>query len=137
MADATNARSREHLSQSLSLVKQRKDDIAERIEANLQSHGAQDEAYGQSEMVASVLLELLLEEAATWIERGEVARLPGLAEEHESLGISGRHYSRFGDLLVPVLKDLIGLPSPVAASWCDLFWRAIRSVQDERALAHA
>lgn len=137
MSEATNERSRENLSQSFPLVKQRKDDIAERIEASLQSGRTEEVVGAEPERVATVLLELLLEEAETWIERGEVSNLADVAGEHESLGISGRHYSRFGDLLVPVLKDLIGLPSPVAASWCDLFWRAIGSAQGERTLALA
>lgn len=125
MSVATIAANRAHLSHSLPLVLQHRDQLLERLEAQLVQVEADGDAQKAS-VAAMVLFELLLDAARSIVARGEPTPAPDLAAEHAALGIGGRHYSRFGDALVPALKD-ISLPAPVAAVWCDSFWAAIRA----------
>ena len=131
MSVAISDRTRSHLSQSLPFVEQRKEGLVNRMEANLRAGEADEEPYGQSEVVAMILVDLLLAQARNLADTGEVADLRDVKEEHRALAISGRHYSRFGDALVPILKDLLGprLPREVASAWCDTFWAVIAAAQ--------
>jgi hemoglobin-like flavoprotein len=146
MSAAISKRTRKNLSQSLSLVDLHKENLVNRMEASLRAGEPDDEAYGQSEMVAIVLVDLLLAQARNLVNSGELADLRDVDAEHRALMIAGRHYSRFGDALVPILKDLLGsnLPSGVTAAWCGTFWTVIRAARDRpqpaqarREMAHA
>ena len=133
MSAAISERTRKNLSQSLSLVELHREDLVHRMEASLRAAETDDEAYGQSETVAMILVDLLLTQARNLVNGGELADLRDVEEEHRALAISGRHYSRFGDALVPILRDLLGsnLPSGVTSAWCDTFWTVIRAAQDK------
>ena len=58
-------------------------------------------------------------------------RIDRLLDEHRAIGIEARHYSRFGDALIPALTDLLGpnVPRDVPAAWCDAFWTIIRKAR--------
>jgi hemoglobin-like flavoprotein len=81
-----------------------------------------------------VLVELLLDQAHGLIETRMPRRLGGTLAEHRALGIDGRHYSRFGDALVPILSDLLGpnVPREVPVAWCDAFWTIVRTIEPQR-----
>jgi hypothetical protein len=83
--------------------------------------------------IAGLLVEMLLEQAAHMIERRELSDVGKIGAAHRAQGIDGRHYSGFGDALMPVLKDALGprLPGAVASAWCDAFWLVIRLVLRE------
>ena len=72
-------------------------------------------------------------------ESGSFLLPDSIRREHETLGIAGRHYSRFGDALVPVIRDVIGRGTPreVSSAWVDGFWAMIRAVQADPAKAAA
>lgn len=133
MSAAISELTRKNLSQSLSLVEPRKEDLVDRMEASLRTGEPDDEAHGQSETVATILVDLLLTQARNLVNSGELADLRDVGAAHRGLTISGRHYSRFGDALVPILKDLLGsnVPSGVTSAWCDTFWTVIRAAQDQ------
>jgi hypothetical protein len=143
ISDAT----RENLALSLSLVEAHREDLVSRMEAALWSGEAMDEPYGQSELVAMILVDLLLTQVRKLVETGELGDLRDVDGEHRALEISGRHYSRFGDELVPSLRDMLGLnlPPAVTSAWSDTFWAVISEVQEpaaespvhERRVAHA
>lgn len=124
------------IAQSLPLVEHHRDALTAGIELPLRSVGA-DEAFGQSEVVAMILVGMLIEQAHHVIRIGGLRDVEDRAEEHRALAISGRHYSRFGDALVPVLKDVLGpnTPASVPGAWCDLFWSIIRAMGDDREAA--
>ena len=123
-------RARSLLARSLPLVNQRRELLVERMEDALA--GASAEAFGQSELAAAMLVELLVTQTRALIENGVFAPLDRIAEKHRLAGITGRYYSRFGDALVPALRDLLGPTSPreVAAAWSDIFWALIHAVRD-------
>ena len=129
MSVAISERTRKYMSQSLPLVHQHKEHLVNRMEANLRADEPHDAPYGESEVVAMMLVDLLLDQARRLCDSGELGELGDVADEHRALGISGRHYSRFGDALVPVLRDLLGprLPAAVSSAWCDVFWTIIRT----------
>jgi len=122
------------LARSLPLVQRHRDELLEGLEACLRGSEGPDEAFGQAEVTAMMLTELLIEEAAHLVGSGTFSALADVAAEHRALDIDGRHYSRFGDALAPVMKDVLGanLPPQVPAAWCDTFWRVIRAAQGER-----
>jgi hemoglobin-like flavoprotein len=139
MSPAISDNVRTRLSRSLPLVEQRKESLVNRMEANLRAGESDREPYGQSEVVAMILVDLLLAQARNLAEKGEMADLRDVKEEHRALDISGRHYSRFGDALVPILRDLLGprLPREVASAWCDAFWAVIAAAQSRGEPAYA
>ena len=80
--------------------------------------------------IATTLVEMLLDQARRLADGRPPFDVEAVADRHRLLGIDGRHYSRFGDSLAPVLKDAIGprLSSEVTAAWGDSFWFVIRLV---------
>ena len=139
MSAAISDRTRKYLSQSLPFVEQHREHLVNRMEANLRAGEAGDEPYGQSEVVAMILVDLLLAQARNLADAGHLAGLRDVKEEHRALAISGRHYSRFGDALTPILRDLLGpkLPAEVASAWCDTFWTVIGAAERREQMAHA
>lgn len=122
------------LARSLPLVQCHKDALLEGLEAALRHGEEPGEAFGQAEVTAMMLTALLIDQATGLVRRGALGDLDGIAAEHRALDIDGRHYSRFGDALAPVMKDVLGptLPREVPAVWCDTFWRVIKAAQRER-----
>jgi len=139
MSAAISERTRNFLSQSLPLVQQHKEHLVNRMEANLRADESDDAPCGRSEETAMILVDLLLGQARSLCESGELGDLQGVADEHRALTISGRHYSRFGDALVPVIRDLLGprLPEGVSSAWIDAFWTIIRAALEEKEMAPA
>ena len=139
MSAATSERTRQFLSQSLPFVQQHKEHLINRMEANLRANGAGNSPYGQSEVTAMILVDLLLNQARALSELGELGDLQDVADEHQALAISGRDYSRFGDALVPVLKDILGpkLPAEISSAWCDAFWTIVRAALDQKEVMQA
>lgn len=137
MSSPVSDRTRSLLARSFPLVQQRADLLIDRMEQSLAAGEPKDAPIGQSELVAMMLVELLLGQVKRLVESAELRPVEGLAEEHDALGITGRHYSRFGDSLVPVLRDLLGpiVPREVAGAWCDTFWTVIRAAQEADAVA--
>jgi len=90
--------------------------------------------FAKARSVAVTLVDMLLEQARLFTEGGEPRGLEAIAAGHRLQGIDGRHYSRFGDALTPVLRDAVGprLSSEVTAAWGDAFWFVIRRVMRSR-----
>jgi hypothetical protein len=80
--------------------------------------------------IATALVDMLLDQARRMAEGRQPRDVEAAAARHRLLGIEGRHYSRFGDSLAPVLKDAIGprLSSEVTAAWGDAYWFVVRLV---------
>ncbi|WP_395614417.1 hypothetical protein [Allosphingosinicella sp.] len=131
-------RTRSLIARSLPLVQQRRDALVERMETALAELDTTWTEIGQAEVTAAVLVELLLDEARHLVESGTFGPLGRLPGEHSLLGIAGRHYSRFGDALIPALRDLLGPipPRELLAAWCDLFWAIIRAAEGNDAIRH-
>ena len=128
-------RTRSLLARSLPLVQQRREALTKRMEIALAELEGSGTVPGQAEATAAMLTELLLDEAKQAVEAGAFGPLDHLPGEHHLLDITGRHYSRFGDALMPVLRDLLGPipPREVLAAWCDTFWAIIHSADEARA----
>ena len=131
MSDVVSDRTRALIGRSLPLVRQHKDEIITRMELHLRDVNDENEAVGQSEVVAMVLADMLLRQADALADGGRMAHAEEVAREHWSLGIEGRHYSRFGDALTPILLDVLGphAPREVASAWCDAFWAIVHPVR--------
>ena len=88
---------------------------------------------------AALLVEMLLAQAKRLAAGEEPEDVGRIGAAHRQAGIEGRHYSRFGDALIPVLKDALGprLPVAMASAWCDAFWLVVRRLLERRAPASA
>ena len=130
MSSPVSDRTRSLLSRSLPLVQQRRDLLVERMERSLAAE-TERKAFGQAGLTATMLVDLLVTQVRSLVESAAFAPLDEIADEHRRLDITGRHYSRFGDALVPILRDLLGatVPREVAAAWCDSFWAILRAAQ--------
>lgn len=134
MSEMITDAARRRLAQSLPLVQSHKDELTEGLEASLRPADPLSEAFGQSEVTAMTLIELLIDQAKEIVESGRVHPPADLVAHHQALDITSRHYSRFGDALMPLLVDTFGprLPREVATAWIDAFWATIRAASVER-----
>ena len=134
MSDTVSPRTRSLIARSLPLVQQRRETLVTRMEAALAELDTSESATGQAEVAASVLVDLLLDEARQLMESGAFGELGFVPGEHYLLEITGRHYSRFGDALMPALRDLLGpvTPREVLAAWVDTFWAIINAAEGNR-----
>lgn len=121
------------LAQTMPLVERRKADVTARMEERLQAPEERDEAFGQAEITAAMLVELLIDGASDIAAFGGLRELAPVSREHRRLDIDGRHYSRFGLALGPVLRATLGLgmPPETVAAWCDAFWIIIAGLANE------
>ena len=133
------AHTRKYLAQSLPLVEAQRPRLLERMEEYLRACEEPGEDYGQAEISAMVLVDLLLAKTREIVEQGTARDLSAIIAQHRLLDIDGRHYSRFGDALVAILKDLLGasVPSAIPAAWCDAFWAVIHAADRKRNLVTA
>ena len=138
MSPVLSDRSRQLLSQSLPLVQAHKHEVIDRMQANL-ILAEPDQDAGQSEINAMILVEMLINQVRHILDTGEYGDLAHIPNEHAALKITGRTYSRFGDVLAPVLKDVLGanVPSAVSGAWIDIFWSVIRAASAQRVLEAA
>src|SRR5688500_4926297 len=97
------------LAQSMPEVDPRRGAIARKVQERLQELETPDEDFGQAEVTAMMLVELLVDCASDIAAFGGVRNLDEVARQHRRLDIDGRHYSRFGLVLAPVLRDVFGL----------------------------
>jgi len=127
MSAILSEQSRQMLSRSLPMIQARKHEIIDRMQACLAVAEPGQNA-GQSEINAMILIEMLINQVSHILETGEFDDLSHIPSEHASLQITGRTYSRFGDVLVPILKDALdpNVPSAAPGAWIDIFWLVIR-----------
>lgn len=126
------------LAQSLPIVERHRAAITQEMQERLQQLEGADEAFGQAEVTALVLVELLIDGASDLAAFGGTRALAAKAVEHRRLDIDGRHYSRFGLALAPVLRKVLGiaLPPKFASAWCDAFWFAIAEMAPDEIDQH-
>ena len=126
MSAKISAPSRELLSRSLPMVRQHKPALMGQMAHSL---GAEGTSTRNSREIAGALVELLFDQTHDLITGNERRGLDRLFDEHRAIGIESRHYSRFGDALVPALTDLLGpnVPREVPSAWCDAFWTIVRN----------
>lgn len=135
MRPVVSDRNRKVLFQSLSPVRANKSELIKRMQTNLELANA-GQIPGRSENVASELTEMLISQVAQLLDRGEFGNLDEIRNEHDRLQLTGQIYSRFGDALIPILKDLVGPDVPVSApgAWCQTFWSIIGKVNSDQKL---
>lgn len=138
MSPVLSQHSRQMLSQSLPLVGAHKHELIDRMQANL-ALAEPDQNPGQPEINAMILVQMLINQVRHFLDTGEYDDLAHVPNEHAALKITGRTYSRFGDVLVPILKDVLGpnVPSAVPSAWIDMFWSVVRKATAEPALEAA
>ncbi|HET9427936.1 MAG TPA: globin [Allosphingosinicella sp.] len=123
------------LAQSMPEVDPRRGVIARRMQERLQEFETPEDS-GKAEITAMLLVEMLVNCASDLAAFGGVRNLEEVACKHRRLDMDGRHYSRFGLLLGPVLRDVLGvrLPPKTASAWCDAFWYIIRQMSPQEAV---
>jgi hemoglobin-like flavoprotein len=138
MSPLLSDRTRQIFSQSLPLFRARKHEVIDRMQACL-ALAEPDQKAGQSAINTVILVEMLVHQAGHLLRTGKFDDLAHIPGEHAELGITGRTYSRFGDFLVPILKDVLGpnTPSMVPGLWCDTFWRIIRTARSAQPVLEA
>ena len=138
MSPLLSERARQMLSQSRPVFQARKHEVIDRMQACLELADP-DQNPGQSEINAMILVEMLIKQTRHLLETGKLDDVVHIPSEHAALQITGRTYSRFGDVLVPILNDVLGpnAPSVVPGLWCDMFWRIIRAARSAQPVLEA
>jgi hemoglobin-like flavoprotein len=137
MSIQLSKRTRDLLAQSMPLIEHGKDRLIDGLGTYLRAFATEKE--DDSELVAMMLTEMLISQSAQILQSGTLNDAADLKQEHQALDIRGRHYSRFGDALSPVIRDVLGpnVPRSVAAAWGDAFWAIIRTVQGAKSVVYA
>ena len=83
------------------------------------------------DVTAPALIGLLMDSASDLAACGQIRDLSHTAVSHRKCGIERRHYSLFGLLLAPVLRDAPGLrlAPRIATAWSDAFRFAVRQME--------
>jgi hemoglobin-like flavoprotein len=112
------------IAQSMPVVERRRSAITEKMQERMQELEGPEETFGQAEVTALMLIELLVDGASDLAAFGGLRELSRTASNHRRLDVDGRHYSRFGLALAPVLREVLGIAMPpkTASAWCDAFW---------------
>jgi len=130
MSNAISETARDNLFHSFAAVEAAAPAIRAAMLASFALAEGEPPPFARADGIASALVDMLLDQGR-YLAAGRGPRdVAAIALNHRALGIEGRHYSRFGDALVPVLKDAVGprLPGAVTAAWGDAFWFVIRLV---------
>ena len=119
-----------HLVESIAIVERHRADITTRMQAHLAALESEEESFGQAEITGMMLVDMLMRGASNLAACGATGDLSHVAGEHRRLDIDGRHYSRFGLALAPILREALGptLPPRIVSAWCDAFWFTIRNI---------
>jgi hypothetical protein len=122
------------LVQSIAAVEGAQDKMLQRLSISLARSEQDPELSDKPDRMASLLLSFLLKQVKHIIEAGEPRDLDVDRAQHRLSGIEGRHYSRFGDALVPIFRDALGptYPRATAAAWCDAFWGIVQRMRQGR-----
>ncbi len=121
------------LAQSLRPVETNQDAIRNALSASLTRSERDPELSDTPDIVAALLLSFLVEQVRHVVEDGQPSNLELHRTEHRLHDVDGRHYSRFGDVLVPILRDILGptFPRAIATAWSDAFWAIVRQMRHE------
>ncbi len=138
MSIRPNDRARDLLAQSFPIMKRNQDALADGVAAYLRTADRRTAADDPGP-IATMLVALILDEAGRLAGSGAAHRPRDILRELEALGVQGRHYSCFGDALVPVIRDVLGRGTPreVSSAWVDAFWATIRAIRSSPAKAAA
>ena len=119
------------LLQSLRPVEAKEDEIRAAFTKALARSDHDPELSDTPAVIAALLVSFLIEQVRHVVETGQPMKLELHRAEHRLHDIHGRHYSRFGDALVPVLKDALGgaYPRATASAWSDAFWAILREMR--------
>lgn len=130
MSNRIGERARDNLFHSFAAVEAAAPEIRAAMIPGLASAEGEPAPFARAGGIATALVEMLLDQARRLAEGRGPSDVESLADRHRLLGIEGRHYSRFGDGLAAILRDVIGprLSSEVTAAWGDAFWFVIRLV---------
>ena len=101
--------------------------------------GPYDPSAGSDKITRGVITDMLFDHAREIAGTRPLIRIEETARRHRMLGLTAEHYSRFGDGLGTVMKDVLGAnASPaVLAAWDDAYWAIVRSVSRQDLLAAA
>ena len=119
------------LARSLPAVEAGKNRLRLALRTSLARSERDPELSDTPDTIAALLLGFLVEQVQHLTASGEPSGLERHRSEHRLHGFDGRHYSRFGDVLVPVLRDTLGPSHPraFASAWSDAFWAILQRMQ--------
>jgi hypothetical protein len=134
MSNSISENTRTNLFRSMAAVEAAAPAIVAGLTASLAKAEDEPAPFPRASAIAGSLVAMLLEQATHLIDGREPRNIAEIDAAHRARGIDGRHYSGFGDALVPVLKDALGprVPAAMVSAWCDAFWFVIRLVLRER-----
>ncbi|MDT9600839.1 globin family protein [Sphingosinicella rhizophila] len=132
MSTVITASIRNILSSSLPSVEASKTAIVEALAANLAAEGP-DQSSAQARTTAMLLVNMLLEQVVHLVEGRQPQNVEIYREEHRLHAIDERHYTRFAEALIPILRDAAGtsLPASAASSWRNTFGAVVRWMQQQ------
>lgn len=120
---------RVRIAHSIAGLEQQRHNLAAAIADRMDSPTPLDRS-GHSDLVSAQLLRLLIDGGSDIAAFGGLRDLSQVSLRHEKLGISGRHYSRFGLVLSSAMGSIFGLTMPpqTVAAWNDVFWIVVGEI---------
>lgn len=136
MAAIVSDRTRTILFHSLGAVEAAKELIIDGIARSFSTSEAVDARPEEARTLSTLLVTMLIEQVRNVLESKSLQEIDLIRAKHQLHAIGGRHYSQFGDVLGPVMSDVLGRHSRnVGVAWCDTFWAVIRRMQEAKAAA--
>ena len=100
------------------------------LEEALRDHMVRDDIDASS---VQAIMDMLYDHARQLRGYGIPDGTADTAARHRALALDTVQYSRFGDALKPVMRDVLGSSAmpPMRAAWADFYWAIVRTVLRE------
>jgi hypothetical protein len=124
---------------SLPMMERNRGQLGSALGRYMARAGHYDPSVGGDKIARGAITDMLFDHARAIAGARPLIRIEETARQHRMLGLTAEHYSRFGDGLGTVMKDVLGAnASPaVLAAWGDAYWAIVRSVSPAAHLAAA
>ena len=126
-------RTRDIVAETLPLMARHRAPLEKALRDHMLREDIDDPSAARIAVMTQAIMDMLYDHARQLRGYGIPAATPETAARHRALALGTAQYSRFGDALKPVMRDMLGssaTPSMLSA-WSDAYWAIVRTVLRE------
>lgn len=126
-------RTRDMVAETLPLMARHRAPLEEALRDHMVREDIDDPSAAGITVMTQAIMDMLYDHARQFRGYGMPAGTAETAARHRALALGTAQYSRFGDALKPVMRDMLGssaTPSMLSA-WSDAYWAIVRTVLGE------
>lgn len=135
MIISLGARSRAIVNETLPLMRDYRPELEAAMARYMSWQRAGSPSPERAGTLAGAIMEMLIEHAAGLDGHDQAESLADAARHLQRLAIATGDYSRFGDGLGAIMKDVLGerASSPMLAAWGSAYWAIVRAIIERQA----